>query len=225
MKYVRHTRIYHWQSPSCLMSLTFVCISSKQFVDVQHSIKREAFKTLKRKRRNSMMFVSKMYLKYSFKVTVWCEMWTNVLACAGLCYTSCKHDYFSCISFSARIVCSRHDSRHGPKSDRKRILPTVLMHFPCQTRLSPVDNHSIMHLPLWLFLPFFSRFCISQGRTHNFFSPSSCYRARPLNGEPRGSDDTRTYEKKNFQSRLTPTKPTLLSLFAQHTLTASLNRV
>ena len=41
-----------------------------------------------------MMFVSKMYLKYSFKVTVLCEMWTNVLACAGLCCTLCKHDYF-----------------------------------------------------------------------------------------------------------------------------------
>ena len=94
VKYVRHTRIYHWQSRSCFMSLTFVCISSKQFVDVQHSIKREAFKTLKRERRNSMMFVSKMYLKYSFKGIVWCEMWTNVLACAGLCCTSCKHDYF-----------------------------------------------------------------------------------------------------------------------------------
>ena len=48
----------------------------------------------KEKRRNRMTFVSKMYLKYSFKVTVWCEMWTNVLACAGLCCTSCKHDYF-----------------------------------------------------------------------------------------------------------------------------------
>ena len=31
------------------MSLTFVCTSSKQFVDVQHSIKRQAFKTLRRK--------------------------------------------------------------------------------------------------------------------------------------------------------------------------------
>ena len=113
---------------------------------------------------------------------------------------------FSCISFSARIVCSRHDSRHGPKSDRKRILPSVLMYFPCPTRLSPVDNHFIMHLPLWLFLPFFSRFCISQGRTHNFFSPSSCYRARPLNGEPRGSDDTRTYEKKKFSITPHPNK-------------------
>ena len=94
MKYVRHTRIYPWQSPSCLMLLTFVYISSKQFVDVQHSIKREAFKSLKRERRNRMTFVSKIYLKYSFKISVWCEMWTNVLACAGLCGTSCKHDYF-----------------------------------------------------------------------------------------------------------------------------------
>ena len=40
-----------------------------------------------------MTFVSKMYLKYSFKITVSCEMWTNVLACAGLYGTSCKHDY------------------------------------------------------------------------------------------------------------------------------------
>ena len=62
VKYVRHTRIYHWQSRSCFMSLTFVCISSKQFVDVQHSIKREAFKILKRERRNRVTFVSKMYL-------------------------------------------------------------------------------------------------------------------------------------------------------------------
>ena len=58
----------------------------------------------------------------------------------------CRHDYLPLFR-SRQVACSRHDPRHGPKSGRKRILTSILIHFPCPLL-------EVLHL---------AGFCISQG--------------------------------------------------------------
>ena len=82
-----------------------------------------------------------MYLKHPFKITVWCEIWTTVLAIVGLGVTLCRHDYL-------------------PLFRSRQELHALDMTLGMVPRVAGKE----FSLQYWYIFPvLFSRFCISQG--------------------------------------------------------------